>query len=131
VHDILAHRLFWEGREAEAIGQHLLGRRVDLLDFASKRLSGTNATAITTMQSMSAAQVLRDLALTRDALANLVARLTDDDLNDPASDARTILGIALSHDREHSAQIRSWREAVGLPSDTGHNATGAAARDSA
>ena len=108
-HDILAHRLFWEGREVEAIGQYLLGRRVELLDFPAKRLSGTNAAAVGTMEGMSSADILRDLGRTRAALIDLVGRLSDDDLNLPDNAARTILGIALSHDREHAAQIRDWR----------------------
>ena len=107
--DILAHRLFWEGREVEAIGQYLLGRRVDLLDFPAKRLSGTNDAAVATMKGMSSADILRDLGRTRAALIDLVGRLSDDDLNLADNAARTILGIALSHDREHAAQIRDWR----------------------
>ena len=126
VHDILAHRVFWEGREVEAIGQHLLGRRVELLDFPGKRLAGTNAAAVTTMEGMSSAELLRDLGRTREALMDLVARLSDDDLNMPDNDARTILGIALSHDREHSAQIREWRASAGSASQPPHPARGQA-----
>jgi hypothetical protein len=119
VHNILAHRLFWEGREVEAIGQHLLGRRVELLDFPGKRLAGTNAAAITTMDTMSSADLLRDLTRTRAALIDLVHRLTDEDLNTPDNDARTVLGIALSHDREHATQIHDWRirRSVPAPAD--------------
>ena len=110
VHAILAHRLFWERREVEALGQHLLGRRVELLDFPSKRLDAANAAAVRTMRGMTAAAVLRDLARTRAALLDLVERLPTDDLNAPGNDARTLLGVALTHDREHAAQIRAWRE---------------------
>lgn len=110
VHAILAHRLFWERREVEALGQHLLGQRVELLDFPSKRLDAANAAAVRTMRGMTAAAILRDLARTRAALLDLVDRLPRDDLNAPGNDARTLLGVALTHDREHAAQIRAWRE---------------------
>ena len=110
VRDILAHRLFWERREVEGLGQHLLAQRVELLDFPSKRLDAANAAAVRTMQGMTATEILRDLARTRAALLDLVRRLPDDDLNAPTSDARTLLGVALTHDREHAAQIRAWRE---------------------
>ena len=115
VHDVLAHRLFWERQEVEGLGQHLLARRVELLDFPSKRLDAANAAAVRTMQGMTAAEVLRDLARTRAALLDLVRRLPDDDLNPPGGDARTLLGVALTHDREHAAQIRAWRESGAAP----------------
>ena len=67
------------------------------------------------MQGMTAAEVLRDLARTRAALLDLVRRLPDDDLNTPGNDARTLLGVALTHDREHAAQIRAWRESGAAP----------------
>ena len=66
---------------------------------------------------MSCRELLRDLARTREALMELVARLPDDDLNTDGNDARTVLGVALSHDREHSAQIRDWRAAGGPAAD--------------
>ena len=112
---MLAHRLFWERLEVEGLGQHLLARRVELLDFPSKRLDAANAAAVRTMQGMTAAEVLRDLARTRAALLDLVRRLPDDDLNTPGNDARTLLGVALTHDREHAAQIRAWRASGAAP----------------
>ena len=109
VHDILAHRMFWEGREVEAIGQHLLGRRVELLDFPAKRLDGTNAAAVDTLRARSTAQILRDLVRLRAMLSDLLRRLADTDLNAIDNPARIILGVALEHDREHRRQIEAWR----------------------
>ena len=65
VHDILAHRLFWEGREVEALGRHLSGKRVELLDFPLKRIDGTNAAAVDTLREHSTRRLLRELARTR------------------------------------------------------------------
>ena len=109
VHDILAHRLFWEGREAEALGQYLLGKRVELLDFPVKRIDGTNAAAVDTLLGQPTKKVLRGLCKTRDALLELVARIDDDQLNADDNPAQLILGVALEHDREHRKQIQAWR----------------------
>lgn len=117
VHAILAHRLFWERQEVQALGQHLLGQRVDLLDFPSRRLNDTNAAAVRTMEWMTGADLLRDLQRTRRALLELLARVPDDDLNIPQNEARILLGIALTHDREHATQIRDWRVARSAQGD--------------
>ncbi|MEE9278016.1 MAG: DinB family protein, partial [Dehalococcoidia bacterium] len=81
VHDILAHRLFWEGREVEALGQYLLGKRVELLDFPLKRVDGTNARAVATLQGHTSARLLRELRQTRAMLMELLAKVPDADLN--------------------------------------------------
>lgn len=109
VHEILAHRMFWEGREVEAIGQHLLGQRVELPDFPIKRLDGTNAAAVDTLRGHSTAQLLRDLIRLRAMLNDLLTRLPDADLDAKDNPARIILGVALEHDREHRRQIEAWR----------------------
>ena len=112
VQQILAHRLFWEGREAEALGQYLLGRRVDLLQFPLKRLDGANAAAVDTRRRFSSRELLRALRKSREALRSLAERIPDAALNDPQDRARAVLGIALEHDREHAQQIGAWRAAV-------------------
>lgn len=109
VHDVLAHRMFWEGREAEALGKYLLGQRVDLLDFPLKRIDGTNAAAVDTLRNHTTAQVLRELTRTREALLQLAAKVPDSALNREADEARTLLGVALEHDREHRQEIEAWR----------------------
>jgi len=108
-HDVLAHRLFWERSEVEAIGQYLLGKRIELLDFPVKRVDGANRGAVQTLRSQPTEQIIRELAITRAALQQFLDRIRDDELDDPGNDARTILGIALEHDREHAAQINEWR----------------------
>ena len=110
VHGILAHRLFWEGREVEALGQYLLGKRVELLDFPLKRVNGTNAAAVETLRDHPPARLLRELSATRALLLVLVAKLPDSDFDDEDNEARLLLGVMLEHDREHSRQIQRWRE---------------------
>lgn len=110
VHDVLAHRMFWEGREAEALGKYLLGQRVELLDFPVKRIDGTNAAAVDTLRGHSTARILRELARTREALLQLAAKVPDAALNDEQDEARILLGVALEHDREHRRQIEAWRK---------------------
>ncbi|PZC44791.1 MAG: Protein of unknown function (DUF1706) [Chloroflexi bacterium] len=117
MHDILAHRLFWERQEVQALGQHLLAQRVELLDFPSHRLDGANAAAVRTMARMTTPDLLHDLRRTREALLELIARLDDSDLNTPDNAARTILGVALTHDREHTAQILDWRASGAAPTE--------------
>lgn len=109
VHDILAHRMFWEGRESEAIDQYLQGKRVELLDFPVKRIDGTNAAAVDTLRGQPTEKILRGMGKTRKALLELVAKLDDEQLNDDESAAQLILGVALEHDREHRKQIQAWR----------------------
>ena len=109
VHDVLAHRLFWERSEVEAIGQYLLGKRIELLDFPIKRVDGANRGAVETLRSQPTNQIVRELAITRAALQQLLDRIRDDELNEDGNDARTILGIAIEHDREHTAEIDEWR----------------------
>ena len=111
VQQILAHRLFWEGREAEALAQYLLGRRVELLQFSLRRLDGANAAAVDTLRRRSSGELLRALRKSRQALRNLAQRIPDAALNDPQDEARAVLGIALEHDREHARQIGAWRAA--------------------
>lgn len=113
VYAILAHRLFWEGREVEALGQHLLGKRVELLDFPNRRVDGTNAVAIDTLHDYDTNRLLRALGKTRGLLMALVEKISDDDLNAHGNAARIVLGVALEHDREHSRQIIAWREQQG------------------
>ena len=110
VHGILAHRMFWEGREIEALAQHLLGKRMELLDFPLKRINGTNAIAVETLQRHDTSRVLGELAETRAMLMSLVAKLPDEDLNAIDGPARTLLGVAMEHDREHRRQIEAWRK---------------------
>lgn len=109
VHDVLAHRLFWERSEVEAIGQYLLGKRIALLDFPIKRVDGANRGAVDTLRSQPTEQITRELAITRSALQQLLDRIRDDELNSDGNEVRTILGIAIEHDREHAAQINEWR----------------------
>ena len=90
VHDILAHRMFWEGREAEALAQHLLGKRVELLDFPLKRVDGTNAAAVDTLRGHGTDQVLRELKKTRAAVIELSQKIPGEELNDEENAARTI-----------------------------------------
>ena len=110
VHAILAHRLFWEGREVEAVGQYLLGCSVELLDFPVRRLDGANAAAVSAMQHHRTDRILRELRETRTLLGFLVQRVPDTDLNTRGNPVRVLLGVALEHDREHSRQIQCWRE---------------------
>lgn len=109
VHDILAHRMFWEGRESEAIDQYLHGKRVELLDFPVKRIDGTNAAAVDTLRGQPTEKILRGMRKTREALMGFVAKLDDEQLNSDESPAQLILGVALEHDREHRKQIQAWR----------------------
>ncbi len=117
VHDILAHRMFWEGRESEAIEQFLQGKRVELLDFPVKRIDGTNGAAVDTLRGQPTEKILRGLGKTRKALLEFVAKLDDDQLNDDESAAQLILGVALEHDREHRKQIQDWRRQQALNED--------------
>jgi len=110
LHDILAHRMFWEGREAEALAQCLLGKRVELLDFPLKRVDGTNAAAVDTLREHRTDQVLRELKKTRSAVAELAQKIPDEALNEDDNAARTVLGVAIEHDREHRLQIERWRQ---------------------
>lgn len=117
VHDILAHRMFWEGRESEAIEQFLHDKRVELLDFPIKRIDGTNAAAVDTLRGQPTEKILRGLGKTHKALLELVAKLDDVQLNDDESAAQLILGVALEHDREHRKQIQDWRRQQALNED--------------
>lgn len=109
VHDILAHRMFWEGREAEALAQHLLGKRVELLDFPLKRVDGTNAAAVDTLHGHGTDRVLRELKTTRAAVKELADKIPDAEFDDDENAARTVLGVAIEHDREHRQAIEQWR----------------------
>ena len=109
VHDALAHRMFWESEEAEGVGQYLLGKRIELLDFPLKRIDGTNVTAVETLRKHSTERLLREIAKTRAALLELVCKIPDDDLNQEDNPARTLLGVAIEHDREHRQAIQDWR----------------------
>ncbi len=109
VHDLLAHRLYWEREEVQALGDHLLGRRAALLDFPLRNLDAVNAAAVRRLQNLATATILRQLRQTRALLDRLVVRVPDGELNTAENPARMLLGIALEHDREHSAQIRAWR----------------------
>ena len=109
VHDILAHRMFWEGRESEAIDQYLQCKRVELLDFPVKRIDGTNAAAVDTLRGQPTEKILRGMRKTREVLMATVAKLDDEQLNSDESAAQLILGVALEHDREHRKQIQAWR----------------------
>lgn len=109
VHDILAHLMFWEGCEYEAIDQYLRGKRVELLDFPIKRIDGTNAAAVETLRAQPTENILGYMRKTREALMEAMFKLDDEQLNSDESAAHLILGIALEHDREHRKEILVWR----------------------
>ena len=112
VHEIVAHRLFWEGREVEALRQYQAGQRVELLDFPLRRLDATNAVAVETMVEQPTSALRAGLALTRERLLGLAEKIQDEALRQPGDAARTLLGVALEHDREHRTQIEAGRAAL-------------------
>lgn len=115
VHNILAHRLFWERREVEAIAQYLRGQRIELLDFPVKYIDGANRGAVKALESQATNRIIGKLISTRDELSGLVVEIEDVALNQPDDNARAILGVAIEHDREHSIQILQWRQESLLP----------------
>ena len=110
VHDILAHRLFWERREVEALTQYLYGQRIELLDFPIRYIDGANRGAVKALDSQSTKRIIGKLISTRDELNGLVVEIEDVALNQRDDNARAVLGVAIEHDREHCTQILQWRQ---------------------
>ncbi len=107
-HELIAHRLFWEAHEREALDQYLQGQRPALLEFPLKRLDAANASALEALQGSETAALLRALVQLRASSAALVERIEDVELETARNPARILLGVALEHDREHRRQIEAW-----------------------
>ena len=109
VQEILAHRVYWEQRELEALEQYLRGESMELLRFPLARVDAVNAAVVERLHDHAAAALLRNLQSIRTRLLNLAARVPDADLNTPDHPVSILLGVALEHDREHTRQILQWR----------------------
>lgn len=107
-HAVVAHRVFWEAREQEALEQYLEGRRPELLDFPLKRIDAANAISVKGLRGQQTAVLLRALTRLRADNRKLVRRIADADLNTAGNAARLLLGVALEHDREHRIEIEAW-----------------------
>ena len=104
---VAAHRLFWEAEERAAIEEHLGGGVPSLLEFPTKRIDSTNASAVASLGERRLPALVRALQDLRGRTATLVERLPDDDLNAPGNPARILLGVALEHDREHRRELEA------------------------
>ncbi len=109
-HDILAHRVFWEAQEREAFEQYLKGQTPGLLEFPVERIEAANSAAVEALQERETAALLRALARLRTSSEQLVAQISDGDLDTTHNPARILLGVALEHDREHRGEIENFRE---------------------
>jgi len=107
-HELIAHRLFWEAHEREALDQYLQGQRPNLLEFPLKRIDAANASAIEALHKSETEALLGALVQLRASSAELAARIEDADLETPHNPARILRGVALEHDREHRRQIEAW-----------------------
>ena len=107
--EIVAHRLFWEAQEREALEQYLNGQEPQLLRFPVKRIDAANAAAVESLRNREFEALLRALARLRARSEALAAQVPDADLEQPKNAARILLGVALEHDREHRREIAAWR----------------------
>ena len=104
---MLAHRLFWEAQEREALEQYLQGREPDLLRFPIERIAAANAAAVESLRTREIGSLSRALTHLRANSETLVAQIPDADLEKPKNAARILLGVALEHDREHRRELEA------------------------
>ena len=108
---IVAHRLFWEAEEREALEEYLSGQTPRLLEFPVERIDATNASAVAALSSREWDALQGALRRLRERSRTLVERIPDEDLNTPGNAARILLGVALEHDREHRRELETWLDA--------------------
>ena len=107
----MAHRLFWEAEEREALEEYLSGQTPRLLEFPVERIDATNASAVAALSSREWDALQGALRRLRERSRTLVERIPDEDLNTPGNAARILLGVALEHDREHRRELETWLDA--------------------
>ena len=107
--EIVAHRLFWEAQEREALEQYLNGREPQLLRFPVKRIDAANAAAVESLRNREFEALVRALSRLRTRSEALASQIPDADLEHPKNPARILLGVALEHDREHRRELDESR----------------------
>ena len=116
---IVAHRLFWEAEEHAALVEHLSGDMPSLLELPTERIDPTNARAVEALGDRPLLTMVRALVELRNRTSALVERLSDDELNEPGSTPKILLGVALEHDREHRRQLEAKYGALSETGATG------------
>jgi hypothetical protein len=118
VKDVLVHIAFWERYAANIIRDLLRGATPVLV--ADDQTERSNASVVAQYYQRALSAVIADWQAAREDLLEEIARLEDEDLNDPDrfrwSAGRTLLdhiaGSSFDHEQEHIEQIRAWMSGV-------------------
>ena len=119
VKDLLAHLIFWEQTPVRALRAEARGERGELPSDES--VDQLNARAVAERRERPPAEVLAEFERSYHELLEVIAPLSDAELNDPSRYAwtegkplwRIIAGESYLHYREHDEEIRAWLDRTG------------------
>ena len=107
VRDVLVHIQVWEEVAVERLQFILDGRASDIRYLTPAEYDAWNERAQRASEKWSTRDVLERLETSHRHLLKLVETMTDEQLNEAS-----VLSRRWSHEREHTAQICRWREAL-------------------
>ena len=113
VKDILAHIVSWEEYTLLDLQRVARGHMPALVSFKQQDLDNFNALVMSLRRNFPLAQVLYELEANRKATIAALDALPDERFAQ-GQFARIWATIAAVHDREHSEDIRKWRQKEGI-----------------
>jgi hypothetical protein len=113
VKDILAHVASWEEYALPDFHRLARGHVPALANFREPEVDKWNAMVMSLRRNFSLDQVTYELEANRKAIIAALDALPDDRLGQ-GQFARIWATIAAVHDREHSEDIRKWRQKEGI-----------------
>jgi len=113
VKDVLTHITSWEEVTLPDLQRVARGDTPTLASFDLSKVDDWNAMVMSLRRNLPLDQVLRELDLSRQDLLSALAQLPDSALAE-GQFARGMLTICTVHDKEHTEDIRQWRQREGL-----------------
>jgi hypothetical protein len=113
VKDVLTHVVSWEEITLPDLERVARGDTPTLASFDPKKVDDWNAMIMSIRRNLPLDQVLRELDISHADLMVALGRLPDPVLAE-GQFARGMLTICAAHDREHTEDIRQWRQREGL-----------------